>query len=145
MSINLKQSATISPVLFYCTLPFYENEPGEEAREWNIPSAIPVGQLIIKPPGNLQGGSCRSPVKAGWSRTSILRLLPSSGGEGPWLFPVAVTLEGWWFKDTPDVIRSPRATKKANKAEWLVSKLLAQHSSQKDLATPEAFGIFFVL
>lgn len=62
---NLKHSATISPVLFYCTLPFYANEPGEEAREWNIPSDIPKGQLIIKPPGNLQGGSCRSPVKAG--------------------------------------------------------------------------------
>lgn len=58
MSINLKQSATISPVLFYCTLPFYANKPGEEAREWNIPSNIPMGQLIIKPPGNLQGGSC---------------------------------------------------------------------------------------
>lgn len=53
-SINLKQSATISPIFFYCTLPFYANEPGEEAREWNIPSDIPMGQLIIKPPGNLQ-------------------------------------------------------------------------------------------
>lgn len=30
----------------------------------------PCEKLIIKPPGNPQGGSCRSPVKAGWNRTS---------------------------------------------------------------------------
>lgn len=145
-SVNLKQSATISPVLFYCTLPFWVSKPGKEAREWNIPGDIPMRKLIKKPPGHLQGGSRRARVKAGRSRTS------HSEASAQFWWTGTRTLSSGSDPSGLVICRHLWCDKVISghwegKHSWVAGEQAPGSIllSEKDLAKPEAFGILFFL